>query len=990
MRHLFALFLLLVTNAVAQTWETVPLPSGVFSQGDGFSEGNSWERPVRTVTLGAFSIGKYECTNATVATLLQHAHNQGLLTITATEVYLLGDDKVLIEINSANRGVVFSNNNFAAATGKGSHPAGYVGWYGALALCNFASEIDGYQPVYNLTNWTWDRTKNGWRLPTEAEWEYAARGGLVGKRFPNGDTASHSEYNYQSKDSLPYDASLNAGFHPTWASTKTAPVGTFPANGFGLHEMAGNMYEAVWDRYTGYTSTAVVNPTGNDAGTLAIIRGGSYLTSASSCRNANRYRGTGPTYIIGDSGFRVARGALSAPSVYYVRKNGNNNNPGTDSLPWATIGKAAATVTAGNTVIIGNGDYDEHVQVDVSGSSGSKITFRAETQHGATLRAFRISGAYQVLDGLHFTRYSGTGGNLWAASVRIENDGDNSSVLNCKFSEYPQVRAHDFSFNAATSTVSSPSSDFIGAGFRVGSVIYLGSAGVEYGGNPLYFTNHDTFWTVAALDATNMTITRSNGVPMAADAGTGYWAYIRAAQATQHGNSAILGLRASGNAADAITVRGCTIDGWAATGIEWVGDDWLVENNTLKNGSAGFRGISWNGSRAVIRRNIMKDYSQPLYYSAADFSTIVHPEGTGWYDYITQAITSYGVTTVPQENNLIEENWFENIESPIGRVDDEVDEAFGIVFRRNVFIGLSGAMAGGRDDMEWVDNTFYRCGYLGTSPLTLGGRPPQQGGYVISGNLFVACGDRGATTNNGWYGLTSNAVTPFTDENFVCNDEVTGYASKTGFSETNGINGGNPIFYDVLDPDGADDTPFTADDGLKVLANSPTVSLGTSGGGALGVRPVTSGQPVAHFRITNPVGWFEATDESYNPTWDDVPPTQRTSLNRPWNVAVTVGTAPVAVTFSGAQSISGVGGAATNTAITSYSWNFGGGATATGQTPTHTFTTGGTKTVTLTVTNSAGNTHTTSRVYRVLGDEGGGEPTLGQPGQVQNVRVVVN
>jgi hypothetical protein len=199
----------------------------------------------------------------------------------------------------------------------------------------------------------------------------------------------------------------------------------------------------------------------------------------------------------------------------------------------------------------------------------------------------------------------------------------------------------------------------------------------------------------------------------------------------------------------------------------------------------------------------------------------------------------------------------------------------------------------------------------------------------------------------------------------------------------------NPIFYDVLDPDGADDIPFTADDGLKVLANSPTASLGTSGGGALGVRPVTSGQPVAHFRITAPVGWFEPTDESYNPTWDDVPPTQRTGLNRPWNVAVTVGTAPVAVTFSAAQSISGVGGATTATAITSYAWNFGGGATATGQTPTYTFTTGGTKTVTLTVTNSAGNSHTTSRVYRVLGDEGG-EPTLGQPGKVENVRVIAD
>jgi hypothetical protein len=479
-------------------------------------------------------------------------------------------------------------------------------------------------------------------------------------------------------------------------------------------------------------------------------------------------------------------------ATYYVAKNGNNSNPGSSTLPWLTIAKAAATVVAGDTVIIRDGDYDEHIQEDANGSVGLPITYQAENQHGASLRAFRISGQYLVLDGLKFTRYSGTNGNLWAASVRVENDGSYSEVRNCYFTDYPQVRAHDFSFDAATNTVTSPSSDFIGAGFRVGSRVYLGSSGATFGGNPLYFVNHDTFWTIASLTSTSMSLTRSSGVPMTVDAGTNYWAFIRAAQASQHGNSAILGVRASGVAPSNVTFKNNIIDGWAATGIEINGDAWIVEDNTLRNGSAGFRGISLNGSANVVRGNVMKNYYQPLYYSVADFSTIVHPEGTGWYDYVTQAIASYGVVTYEQQNNLIDGNWFENVESPIGRVDDESDVAFDITFRNNVFIGLSGPMAGGRDGLQFLDNTFYRCGYSGISPLTIGGRPPQQADYVLMGNLFVACGDRGAVTSNGWYGISSNAITPFTDENFVTNEEVTGYAAKTGFSETNGINGGQP------------------------------------------------------------------------------------------------------------------------------------------------------------------------------------------------------
>lgn len=287
------------------------IPAGSFTMGNCMSpgEGHSDELPLHTVNVSAFHMDMNLVSKAQWDEVYQWA---------------------------ITNGYGFDN----AGSGKAAnHPVQTINWYDAVKWCNARSEKEGLSPVYytadaqtnvyrtgrtNVLN-DWVKWTAGYRLPTEAEWEKAARGGTAGHRFPwsDTDTISHSRANYYADtNSYAYDVSPTPGYHPAYATggpPYTSPVGSFAANGYGLFDMAGNAFQWCWDWYdiTWYgNASATQDNTRGPAGPLSqrVLRGGVWDNNPYNpffIRCAYRYDNgvVGPSHAYHGFGFRCVRAA---------------------------------------------------------------------------------------------------------------------------------------------------------------------------------------------------------------------------------------------------------------------------------------------------------------------------------------------------------------------------------------------------------------------------------------------------------------------------------------------------------------------------------------------------------------------------------------------------------------------------------------------------------------------------------------------------------
>ncbi len=242
-------------SAIAFPKNMVFVEGGSFQMGS--DDGDSDEKPVHQVRVSSFLIGKYEVTQ-----------------------------KEWKEVMGSN-----------PSNWKGDQlPVEQVNWFDAVDYCNKRSLKEGLRPCYSGSgnSITCDWNANGYRLPTEAEWEFAARGGVKGKG-----------YKYSGSNDIG-----SVAWYDGNSSNKTHEVGTKAANELGLHDMSGNVWEWCWDWYDSgyYAKSAGSDPKGTGSGSSRVLRGGSWGNLGNYCRVALRDSFNPGSWRNGSvDGFRVVR-----------------------------------------------------------------------------------------------------------------------------------------------------------------------------------------------------------------------------------------------------------------------------------------------------------------------------------------------------------------------------------------------------------------------------------------------------------------------------------------------------------------------------------------------------------------------------------------------------------------------------------------------------------------------------------------------------------
>ncbi len=260
----------------------VLIPAGGYEMGD-HHDNMPKALPVHTVNIDAFYMDIYEVTNEQYAAALNWAWDQGGLIVVIYDMVLNADNLenpyCQTGPDELESGITWNGSTFSSVPGRESHPMTRVSWYGAAAYSNWRNAMEGHPPSYNTSTWACNFVTGRYRLPTEAEWEKAARGGEYDPyyRYPWGNTMISTIANYldsgdpygpgPSPDTTPvgfYNGELHYKVDFGWPASMTSYQTSDGENGFGLYDMSGNVAEWCndWHSATYYSSSPSSNPRG--------------------------------------------------------------------------------------------------------------------------------------------------------------------------------------------------------------------------------------------------------------------------------------------------------------------------------------------------------------------------------------------------------------------------------------------------------------------------------------------------------------------------------------------------------------------------------------------------------------------------------------------------------------------------------------------------------------------------------------------------------